>query len=92
MVHPRCVHAADEFRLYSFKVDKLSGDVLPEPLDKANHVIDAIRYALQPMIKPGGATAFLSFLAADAAKQTAKPKDFSKVRGATTTELPSWRR
>jgi len=64
------VHAADEFRLYSFKVDKLSGDVLPEPLDKANHVIDAIRYALQPMIKPGGATAFLSFRRSEADRQT----------------------
>lgn len=51
VLHPNCVHALQEFRLYSYKVDSLSG--LPTTLieDKNNHVIDAIRYALQPLIK-----------------------------------------
>jgi phage terminase large subunit len=52
VIHPRCTHAAMEFRLYSFKVDKNDSSViLPEVVDKHNHVPDAIRYALAPMIR-----------------------------------------
>ena len=51
VIHPRCKHTADEFRLYSFKIHKQTGDILPDVEDKNNHTIDALRYALQPMIK-----------------------------------------
>jgi len=51
VIHPRCTHAIDEARLYSWKLDKLSGDVLPVPVDRHNHVWDAVRYALEPIIK-----------------------------------------
>ncbi|RKW25773.1 MAG: PBSX family phage terminase large subunit, partial [Kingella sp. (in: b-proteobacteria)] len=37
-------------RLYSYKTDRLSGDVLPVPMDAHNHCIDAIRYAIEPLI------------------------------------------
>jgi phage terminase large subunit len=50
IIHPRCKRAAEEFRLYSYKVDRLTGDVLPDIVDRHNHVIDAIRYALEPLI------------------------------------------
>jgi len=50
-IHPRCVNTAREFRLYSWKVDKLSGDILPVPVDANNHWIDALRYALEPVMK-----------------------------------------
>jgi phage terminase large subunit len=53
IVHPRCVHTAEECRLYSYKVDKHTGDILPDIEDRHNHCIDAIRYALAPLIKPG---------------------------------------
>lgn len=53
VIHPRCEETARECRLYSYKIDKLSGDILPVPLDLNNHYIDAIRYALEPMIKAG---------------------------------------
>ena len=49
-IHPDCVHIYEEFTKYSYKTDKLSGDILPEPVDKNNHGIDALRYALEPMI------------------------------------------
>jgi len=39
IIHPRCAHTAEEARLWSFKVDKLSGDVLPKLEDKNNHCI-----------------------------------------------------
>jgi phage terminase large subunit len=45
IVHPRCVHTADELTLYSFEVDPLTGIVLPKLADKNNNVIDALRYA-----------------------------------------------
>ena len=51
VIHPDCPETAREFRNYAYKVDKLSGDILPKPLDTYNHCIDAIRYALEPMMK-----------------------------------------
>lgn len=54
IIHPRCKHAADEFRLYSYKIDKINGDILPIIEDKNNHIIDALRYALDGYIKGRG--------------------------------------
>lgn len=51
VIHSDCPQTAREFRLYSHKVDKRSGDVMPDLLDANNHFIDAIRYALAPMIR-----------------------------------------
>lgn len=51
IIHPECKHTAEEFRLYSYKTDKRTGDVLPVLIDKNNHCIDAIGYALTPLIK-----------------------------------------
>jgi phage terminase large subunit len=47
VVHPRCIHVIDELRSYSYKVDPVTLLVLPELEDKDNHVIDAVRYALE---------------------------------------------
>ena len=54
VVHERCPHTAKEFRLYSFKVDRVTGDILPIIVDKWNHAIDALRYALDGYIKGRG--------------------------------------
>ena len=51
MIHPDCEQTAREFRLYSYKVDRLSGDIRPDIVDAHNHYIDALRYALAPMIR-----------------------------------------
>lgn len=51
VVHERCKHTSEEFRLYSYKVDKQTNDILPKIVDKHNHCIDAIRYALDGVIK-----------------------------------------
>ncbi|PPU41834.1 PBSX family phage terminase large subunit [Xanthomonas arboricola] len=51
VIHPRCAGTLSEFRLYSYKVDRLSGDVLPDVVDAHNHYIDAIRYSLEPVMK-----------------------------------------
>lgn len=54
VVHPRCVELAKELRLYSYKVDRLTGDVTANIVDAWNHYIDALRYAVAPMIKRDG--------------------------------------
>ena len=51
VVHPRCKHLIDELTLYSYKIDKLTSEILPVLEDKDNHVIDALRYALEGMRK-----------------------------------------
>jgi phage terminase large subunit len=51
IIHPDCKHTAEEFRLYSRKVDRRTGEVLPVLEDKHNHCIDALGYSLTPLIK-----------------------------------------
>jgi phage terminase large subunit len=51
IIDPRCQHLLDECRRYSFKTDRLTGAPLPEPEDKHNHCVDALRYALSPLIR-----------------------------------------
>jgi phage terminase large subunit len=60
VIHPRCTHTADEFRLYSYKVDRLTGDVLPDIVGKHDHIIDGIRYGLEPLIKRRRRAEFIS--------------------------------
>jgi phage terminase large subunit len=52
VVHPRCALLQKELRLYSYKVNK-AGDILPKVDDQAglDHCIDALRYALEKLIK-----------------------------------------
>lgn len=50
-VHPRCKHTYEEFKFYSYKQDRNTGDILPIVLDKNNHYMDALRYALNPYIQ-----------------------------------------
>jgi phage terminase large subunit len=47
IVHPACKHTIGELEDYSYKIDKLTNDVLPVLEDKKNHVIDSLRYALE---------------------------------------------
>lgn len=51
VVHADCPETLREFRLFSYKVDRLSGDILPVIVDAHNHYIDSIRYALEPLMK-----------------------------------------
>lgn len=51
IIHPRCVNTKREMQIYSYKVDRYTGDVLPVLIDANNHYMDAIRYALSPIIK-----------------------------------------
>lgn len=50
-VHTRCPRTYNEFKFYSYKQDKNTGDVLPIILDKDNHYLDSLRYGLNPYIQ-----------------------------------------
>lgn len=60
VVHPRCNHTADELALYSYKIDRITEEVLPVLEDKDNHVIDSLRYAVEKIRRAGGA-GFMEF-------------------------------
>lgn len=51
IIHPRCKHTAEEARLYSYKTDRMTGEVLPIIIDANNHCWDAVRYSLDGYIK-----------------------------------------
>jgi len=53
VVHPRCQHLIDELTHYSYKVDSLTSEIMPVLEDKHNHVIDALRYALESVRRTG---------------------------------------
>ena len=48
--HQDCVNIYDEFCNYQWKTDK-NGDREPEPIDAFNHLIDALRYSLEPLLQ-----------------------------------------
>jgi phage terminase large subunit len=50
-IHPRCQFILDEFKHYSYKKDSKTGEILPVIIDKFNHAIDSLRYALEDRIK-----------------------------------------
>lgn len=50
LVHPRCEFLQKELRLYSYKEDR-AGNILPKLEDDNNHGVDALRYALEPLIR-----------------------------------------
>ncbi|MEQ5400908.1 PBSX family phage terminase large subunit [Providencia rettgeri] len=50
IIHPRCKETAKEARLYSYKTDRVTGEVLPVILDANNHCWDAVRYGLDGYI------------------------------------------
>lgn len=53
IIHPRCKELVRETDLYSYKTNS-GGDILPDVVDKFNHYIDALRYAVVPLVKQTG--------------------------------------
>lgn len=46
-IHPSCEKTIEEFDTYTYQQDK-EGNWLNKPIDASNHIIDAIRYSLEP--------------------------------------------
>lgn len=53
VIHPRCVNFITEISSYSWKEDKF-GKKLNEPADEMNHLMDAMRYAVERYVKKQG--------------------------------------
>lgn len=51
VIHPRCKGLITEARMWSYKTDSRTGDVLPKLKDGHDHGWDAVRYALGPLIR-----------------------------------------
>ena len=51
IIHPTCTGSVGDFSNYRWKVDRITEEVLPIPVDKSNHAVDAARYALEPYMK-----------------------------------------
>lgn len=54
VIHERCKNMQQERRLYRYKVDPKTGEILPVIVDKHNHGWDAERYALDGYIQRRG--------------------------------------
>lgn len=50
IIHPKCVNFLTEISNYTWDVDKF-GKKINKPIDDFNHLMDAMRYALQDFIK-----------------------------------------
>jgi len=60
IIHPSCKHTIEEARLWSYKTDRLTGDILPDLVDKHNHCWDAVRYALASFIRGSRKSAIIA--------------------------------
>lgn len=80
IIHPQCKNAINEFDLYSYKTDRLSGDILPQLVDANNHVIDAC-------IEHGQ---IVSTINGDVPIQNIKPDDMVLTRYGYKRVLHAW--
>jgi phage terminase large subunit len=55
VVHPRCRHTSDELSFYSWATDLKTEKIIHPPRleDKENHLIDALRYAVEEVRRSG---------------------------------------
>ena len=52
LVHPRCVHTAAELAAYTWQEDGREGAYRNLPCDRDNHLMDALRYAMEDVPRP----------------------------------------
>lgn len=52
LVHPRCVHTAKELGAYCWQEDGREGVYRNAPCDRDNHLMDALRYAMEDVHRP----------------------------------------
>ena len=81
VVHPRCVNLARELGSYAYKTDKRTGEILPVPLDENNHLIDALRYAVEGLHRKGRLRPV-----PEAEQEESRPRDYRQRRN----EEASW--
>ena len=47
LIHPKCVNFLTEINNYTWDLDKRTGQMINKPIDDFNHLMDAMRYALE---------------------------------------------
>ena len=47
IIHPDCKEILNELQNYAWEKDKQTNEYINKPIDKYNHYLDALRYALQ---------------------------------------------
>jgi phage terminase large subunit len=53
VIHPRCAQLKKELQNYAYKVDRMTEEILPVVVDAWNHLIDALRYAVEKLHRKG---------------------------------------
>lgn len=85
VVHPSCVNLQRELASYAYRIDKRTGDILPEPEDANNHGIDALRYATERLHRKGK---LLSVPFEDDDDRLERPRDY---RPRASSRMDSWK-
>jgi phage terminase large subunit len=62
VIHPRCQHTIDEFRAYSWMIDRQTDKPMPVLRDHDNHVIDSIRYACEGARRGSAADGIMDYM------------------------------
>ncbi len=52
LVHPRCVNTIAELGAYTWQTGGREGDFRNQPCDRDNHLMDALRYAMEDLPRP----------------------------------------
>jgi len=55
IIHPRCVNFLTEISNYTWDKDR-NGNLINKPIDDFNHLMDAMRYALEDFMRPHAST------------------------------------
>lgn len=51
VIHERCEKMIEEARCYSYKIDKRTEEITREIKDEKNHLWDAVRYGISPLVR-----------------------------------------
>lgn len=85
VISPRCVNTIREFRSYAYKTDPRTSEILPAIEDRNNHLIDALRYAVEGLHRKGK---LLPESQREKPDRLERPKDY---RPADWGEVEGWK-
>ncbi|MDR5022732.1 PBSX family phage terminase large subunit [Bacillus thuringiensis] len=53
VIHPSCTAIIEELENYTYEKDRKTNEYINKPIDKFNHILDALRYALEDVMPRG---------------------------------------
>lgn len=59
IISPNCTNVIEELSNYTWQKDKSTGEYMNKPIDKYNHLLDSLRYAMENISKPTVRVRFL---------------------------------